>query len=352
MLELKNISKKFEDFHIRDINLQVSKGDYYVVLGKSGAGKTLLLEIMAGMIIPDEGTVWLEGLNITSQRIQDRQMGLVFQDHAIFPHFTVSGNIAYPLKLRGYKGSGIDNRVKELAETMHISHLLHRYPDTLSGGEVQRTVLARTLALNPRLLLLDEPLSSLDVQYKKDLQGLLRELNRTGQTIVHVTHDYGEALALANRVGVMHQGTIVQQDAIRKVFRNPKNKFIADFVGIKNFFNAVIESIPGKKHKLARINENTAFYVLNDEIQGEVILTLEARSVLVSREKLDSTALNNFKGTISEVIPTHRGLEIIVDIGVELAVIITHESFERLGLDKGMEVWAGFKASAINIQRV
>ncbi len=352
MLELKNISKKFEDFHIRDINLRVSEGDYYMVLGKSGSGKTLLLEILAGMIIPDTGTVWLDGQNITSQRIQNRQMGLVFQDHAIFPHFTVAGNIAYPLKRRGNTGSDIDKRVKDLADTVNISHLLHRYPDTLSGGEVQRTVLARTLALNPRLLLLDEPLSSLDVQYKKDLQSLLRELNRMGQTIIHVTHDYEEALALAHRVGVMNQGTIVQQGEIREVFRNPGNKFVADFVGIKNFFSAVIEPITGKQHKLARINENTAFYVLNSEMQGEVILTLEAENVIISSVKLDSTALNNFKGTITEVIPTPRGLEVIVDIGVEIAVIITHESFDRLGLDKGEEVWTGFKASAINLQRV
>jgi molybdopterin-binding protein len=350
MLELKNISKSFDGFKIRDIDLRVEVGDYYVILGKSGAGKTLLLEILAGLIVPDEGIIKLEGQDITKQRIQDRSMGLVFQDHAIFPHFTVFGNIAYPLKRRGFSGSEIDSRINDLAENMQITHLLNRYPDTLSGGEVQRTVLARTLAFGPRLLLLDEPLSSLDVQFKKELQALLRDLNRRGQTIVHVTHDYEEALALANRVGVMQGGTLVQQGDIDGVFRNPKSKFIADFVGIKNFYHAVIESISGKKHKLARINEHTAFYVLDDKIHGEAILTLDAQNVIISRNRLESTALNNFKGTILEIIPTHSGLEVVLDIGVKLAVIISHDSFNRLNMRKGMSVWAGFKASAIRLQ--
>ncbi|MBS3771480.1 MAG: ATP-binding cassette domain-containing protein [Bacteroidales bacterium] len=350
MLELKNISKSFDGFRIRDIDLRVEVGDYYVILGKSGAGKTLLLEILAGLIVPDEGMIELEGRDITKQRIQDRPMGLVFQDHAIFPHFTVFGNIAYPLKRRGFSGSEIDSRIKDLAETMQITHLLNRYPDTLSGGEAQRTVLARTLAFGPRLLLLDEPLSSLDVQFKKELQALLRELNRRGQTIVHVTHDYEEALALANRVGVMQGGTLVQQGDIDRVFRNPKSKFIADFVGIKNFYHAVVEPISGKKHKLARINDHTAFYVLDDKIQGEAILTLDAQNVIISRERLESTALNNFKGTILEIIPTHNGLEVVLDIGVKLAVMISHDSFNRLNMRKDMSVWAGFKASAIRVQ--
>ena len=352
MLELRNIGKTLDDFRIFGIDLRVDEGDYYVVLGKSGAGKTLLLEIMAGLLMPDEGIVKLDGRDITQQKIQHRRMGLVFQDHAIFPHLTVFGNIAYPLKRIGFSGSEIDSRVKGLAGTVGVNHLLHRYPLTLSGGEVQRTVLARTLALEPRLLLLDEPLSSLDVQYKKELQALLRHLNYMGQTIVHVTHDYEEALALANRVGVMHEGALIQQGSTDQVFRNPKNKFIADFVGIKNFFNAVVEPISGKRHKLARINDHTAFYILDNEVQGDVILTLEAQNVILSREQLESTALNNFRGTITEVIPTHSGLEVILDIGVELAAVISHESFEKLDVDKGKQVWAGFKASAIKIQRV
>ncbi|MFW5945011.1 MAG: ABC transporter ATP-binding protein [Bacteroidota bacterium] len=350
MLELKNISKSFGGFRIHDIDLRVEVGDYYVILGKSGAGKTLLLEILAGLIVPDKGMIELEGRDITKQRIQDRPMGLVFQDHAIFPHFTVFGNIAYPLKRRRFSGSEIDRRIEDLAETMQIRHLLNRYPDTLSGGEVQRTVLARTLAFGPRLLLLDEPLSSLDVQFKKELQALLRDLNRRGQTIVHVTHDYEEALALANRVGVMQGGTLVQQGDIDRVFRNPKSKFIADFVGIKNFYHAVIEPISGKKHTRARINDHTVFYVLDDNIQGEVILTLDAQNVIISRQRLESTALNNFKGTILEIIPTHSGLEVVLDIGVKLAVMISHDSFNRLNMKKGISVWAGFKASAIRVQ--
>jgi molybdopterin-binding protein len=277
-------------------------------------------------------------------------MGLVFQDHAIFPHFTVFGNIAYPMK-RKMSSSEIDEKVKELAKIVEIDHLLHRYPATLSGGEIQRTVLARTLALAPRLLLLDEPLSSLDVQYKRGLQALLRDLNSMGQTMVHVTHDYEEALALANRVGVMQEGTIVQQGEIHQVFQNPGNKFIAEFVGIKNFFRATVEKLPGKQYKAGKIDKNIVFALLNSETEGEAVITIDARNIILSEYKLDSTALNNFKGTISEIVPTHSGMEVILQIGVELAVVLSHESFNRLRLEKGKEVWASFKASAISIHR-
>ena len=188
MLELKNIHKSFDDFRIIDINLEVKNGDYYVVLGKSGAGKTILLETIAGLLIPDKGTVWLDGENITNQSMQHRRVGLVFQDYAIFPHKTVYQNIAYPLKRKKNK-KGLRDMVFELAEKTGVENLIHRYPSTLSGGEIQRTVLARTLALEPEILLLDEPLASLDIQYRRELQSLLRKLNADGQTIVHVTHD-------------------------------------------------------------------------------------------------------------------------------------------------------------------
>jgi len=349
MLELESIYKTFDDFNIKDVSLKIKEGQYTVILGKSGTGKTLILEIIAGFMKPDYGKIWLGGEDITNRKITNRNVGLVFQDYAIFPHKTVFGNIAYPIKEK----KNLKSRVLELARQTGIEHLLHRYTSTLSGGEIQRTVLARTLAAQPRVLLLDEPLTSLDVQYKKELQALLRELNRQGKTIVHVTHDYEEALSLADNVAVMNDGTIIQQGEVHEVFRNPANKFVADFVGIRNFFYATIQEEKENGYKAARINEEIAIAVSEHLLSRKrYIVTIDARNIILSREKLNSTALNNFQGKVKEIIPTSNGMEVIVDIGVDVAAIITQESCQRLDINKGRNVWLSFKASAVSVNEL
>jgi len=350
MLELIDISKYLEEFQICDIELQVQQGDYFVILGRSGAGKTLLLEVLAGIRKPDKGTILLDERDITHHRIQNRDIGLVFQDHAVFPHLTVAGNIAYPLRRMGLNKKRIRQRVKEMAHTAGLSHLLHRHPATLSGGEIQRTVLARTLARNPRLLLLDEPLTSLDIQYKRELQSLLRGLNHQGQTIIHVTHDYEEALALASKVAVMDQGRIQQQGPIDEVFRNPSSSFIAEFVGIRNFFRGRVEKLKGKDHKIFRLEgAEASFFVPAGTEDGNVVVTLPARNIILSHSRPNSSALNNFPGTVRDLIPTRHGLETIVDIGIPLAVMITRESQTRLQIEPSSRVWISFKASSLDV---
>jgi len=350
MLELRNIGKNYGDFQVEDINLRVEQGDYFVILGRSGAGKTLLLEIAAGIRIPDAGRVLLEDEDITTKRPQNRGLGLVFQDQAIFPHLTVAANIAYPLKRRGFNQSTIRARVEELAETTGLSHLLQRYPPSLSGGESQRTVLARTLALEPGVLLLDEPLASLDVQYRKGLQSLLRKLNRQGQTIVHVTHNYEEAMALANRVAVMNHGKIQQQGELHQVFRNPSSRFIAEFVGIRNFFKGKVEGLPGKAHKRAMLEQGVIVYVSTSAPEGEVVITLEARNVILSKDRPASSALNNFRGKVKDVMPSPQGPEVLVDIGIDMVVLITRESQIKLDIQPGAYVWISFKANALTVK--
>ena len=162
MLELRNISKHFPDFSLKDISFTVEKGDYFILLGESGAGKSMLLETIAGLVQPDNGSLIFEGEDITFRKIQDRKIGLVFQDHAIFPHMTVSENIAYSLHGRKLSREIKKEKIARVAEEVSISGLLNRRPSTLSGGELQRVALARTLIQEPKVLLLDEPLASLD----------------------------------------------------------------------------------------------------------------------------------------------------------------------------------------------
>ena len=342
MLEIKNISKKYKDFDLNNINFSVETGEYFVLLGESGAGKSLILEIIAGLIIPDNGKIFLNGNDITNVKIQKRNIGLVFQDYAVFPHLTVHENIAYSLHSKKLSKSAINNKVVELANKTGIGNLLKRKPSTLSGGELQRVSLARTLALEPICLLLDEPLSSLDIQLRNELQQLLRKLHDEGITIIHVTHNFDEAVALANKVGIIQNGRIIQTGAPKEVFHNPKSKFVANFTGIKNFYNAVIKS-----KEIVILENKVEIIYISGKDKGTGIVMFRSEDIVISINKPDSSMCNNLHGTVLEMIPTKFGMEIIIDIGVKIAALITQKSVDRLQLSVNKYVWISVKATAI-----
>ena len=344
MLHVERISKDLGSFAIRNVSFEVAEGDYFVLLGASGAGKTLLLEILAGLTPPDAGSVSWNGTDITRARIQDRRMGLVYQDQALFPHMDVRHNITYPLQARALARAARNAKAESLAETVGVSALLDRLPGTLSGGEAQRVALARALATEPRCLLLDEPLSSLDTHARIHMRGLLRRLNRQGHTIVHVTHDYEEAISLATHVGIMENGTVVQIGVPMDVFHHPKSEFVARFVGIRNVFKGVITLAD---QGLARFETGPlAFIVSSDAPAGPGSLILRSEDITILREPIVSSAQNSFSGTITDIAPARLGAEVAVNIGVEMIALITAESVERLGLQCGQSVWISFKATA------
>ncbi len=344
MLKLKDISIKLGEFQLKNINLELNKGDYYVLLGKSGVGKTVLLEIIAGLIKPDSGKVFQNNLDITCEKIQNRKVGIVFQDYSIFPHLTVKQNIAYPLKRKKINNSNKDELINKYASLANITHLLNRNTQNLSGGELQRVALARMLVSNPNCLLLDEPLASLDIQLKGGLRNLLRQINQSGVTILHVTHDYEEAIALSNKVAVLHDGEIIQKGLTKEVFRKPANEFVANFTGIKNFFIAEFTPI-----NTAKINGTLEINVSNkDEIKkGKIIIRGE--EIIISNKRIESSATNNFKGKIKQIIPYLTNHEIIIDIGVDLSVVISDESLQKFKFKENSEAWVSFKATAIKV---
>jgi len=265
MLSIRQINKTIGDFSLSDVSLEINPGDYYVILGQSGAGKSMLLDLIAGVKKTDSGTILFRDRDITTQSISDRKFGIMFQGDSIFPHKTVSENIAYSLS--HLSKSKRNQEVQKLAKTCGVESLLSRYPDSLSGGEIQRVVLARTLAMKPDIILLDEPMRSLDQHYKFQLQSLLRTLNREGQTFIHVTHDYQLALTLSNKLGVLHQGKLIQSGDTRSLFNHPANAFIAAFTGVKNYFE-----IENRAHK-AEIN-------LSDDIRLSVPEDLQHKDKL------------------------------------------------------------------------
>jgi len=349
MLKVKNISKKLGDFSLQDINFEVAKGDYFVLLGISGAGKSLLLEMIAGLTQPCSGQIFLEDKEITNEKIQKRPIGLVFQDAAIFPHLSVYENIAFPLKCKKISKTKIDETVKSIAADTNILHLLQRKPETLSGGEKQRVAIARTLAMQPKCLLLDEPLASLDVQLKNDFRALLRKINRNGQTIIHVTHDYKEAISLANRIGVLENGTISQVASPDEVFHHPKTEFVANFVGIKNFFaGSLVENQNGEKQFRT---SNISLVLLTNEQQGDGFIIIKNEDILFSEQPNKLNSINLFEGEIIDIEPTKMKLEINIDIGIKLAVLVNKTALENYNLAIGQKIWTQINPDTIQFFR-
>jgi molybdate transport system ATP-binding protein/molybdate/tungstate transport system ATP-binding protein len=287
----------------------------------------------------------MEGKDITRLKIQNRKIGLVFQDHAVFPHMSVYENIAYSLHGRTASHKEKKELVLKIAEKLSISGLLDRRPSTLSGGELQRVALARTLIQQPGILLLDEPLASLDSRIKSELRSLLRKIHRQGQTILHVTHDYEEALSLGTRIAVIHNGSIIQEGTPEEVFRNPKSEFVAHFVGAGNFFRAKL--ILENHSSIALVENTIPIRLVTQETATDGFLLIRSEDIILSNDPVESSATNNFEGTITEIIPGMRGTDVVVDAGIRIHALITGESITRLEFREGKKVWVHFKATAV-----
>ncbi len=275
----------------------------------------------------------------------------MFQNSALFPHMSVYDNVAYPLRWCGKTRSQIRERVAELAEDFSIGPLLAARPQTLSGGESQRVSLARAVASEPRCLLLDEPLSSLDTASRSEIRALLRRINANGQIIVHVTHDYTEAVSLSTHIAVMEGGGIAQIGTVDEIFQHPKSQFVARFVGIRNFFKGQLDESHGEGASLRRFTTGgLGFSVLTDSPAGPGYVMVRSEDVTIYNVARPTSARNNFEGPIVDIVPVGGGVEVIVDIGrdksVEIAALITAESVRALQLRSGKKVWMSFKASA------
>ncbi len=345
-LSCNNISIHAGSFGLKNINFGVNEGDYFVLLGPSGAGKSLLLETIAGFLQPSFGNISLDGEDITNETPQRRQVGLLFQDYALFPHLTVIANIRYPLKGLKLTAAEKKHRIDNISQELGIGHLLHRYPENLSGGEKQRVALARILVCKPSVLLLDEPLSSLDVQLRSSVRSMLRQLNRQGQTILQVTHDYEEARILANRVAIIENNTIVQCGSPDEVFLHPRSAFVANFVGIRNFFKGWLS--PSDLQTKPFKTDNVILHVMTDQPAGSGFVVVRSEDIILSLHPLESTAANSLPGIVKSKEQARIGYEVVVDAGITLVATVTSDSVSRLNLIQGQQVYCGFKASAVH----
>jgi spermidine/putrescine ABC transporter ATP-binding subunit len=241
-IELKNITKRFGNVvALDDVSLDIRDGEFVTLLGPSGCGKTTLLRIVGGFTQPDQGEVYIDGILVNHLPPNQRPTGMVFQSYALFPHMTVEKNISFGLRMRGAARAEIQEKVKKAAALVGIDAMLNRYPGQLSGGQQQRVAVARTLAVEPSALLLDEPLAALDRKLRVGMRTELRKLVlQVGITTIFVTHDQEEALTMSDRIAVMDHGQVVQFGTPMEVYDRPRTAFIASFVGNSNLFRGTL----------------------------------------------------------------------------------------------------------------
>jgi len=246
MIELREVSKRYGTMQaLAPVDLTVREGEFVTLLGPSGSGKTTLLSLIAGMIPPSTGRIFIQGKDVTESPPSQRQLGMVFQNYALMPHMTVFENIAFPLRVRRLPKDVIKQKVHDVLKLVRLPDVAKRKPRELSGGQQQRVSLARCIVYNPALILLDEPLGALDKKLREQMQLELRRVHdELGITMLNVTHDQDEALTMSDRIVLMNNGRIEQQDAPENLYFRPVSRFAADFIGTANLISCQIESQP------------------------------------------------------------------------------------------------------------
>lgn len=303
-VRLINLKKSFgETEAVKDVNLIIERGDFFTFLGPSGCGKTTILRMIAGFTRPDSGGILFDGKEISDVPPWKRDVGMVFQNYALWPHMSVFENVAFGLKERSLPKSMVQEKTRKALVMVNLEGLERRRPSELSGGQQQRVALARTLVIEPRLLLLDEPLSNLDaklrIQMRHELVRIQRDL---GITSIYVTHDQEEALTLSTRIAVMSKGRVVQVGAPKEIYEDPKSQEVADFVGTSNFFNArVVEWMDDQ----ARVQTEEGFHLTVEEqeksslpVGSNILLNIRPESINLSLSGKVQTEENRIEGTV------------------------------------------------------
>jgi molybdate/tungstate transport system ATP-binding protein len=343
MIRIEDLHVRLLDFHLRNINLAIEENEFFMLMGPTGAGKTVLLEAVAGLIHADGGKIFIRGRDVTSLPSEKREVGIVYQDQALFPHLSVLDNITYGLRFRRLSREEGKSRLEILTESLSIGHLLSRLPVNLSGGEKQRVALARALIVQPHVLLLDEPLSAIDPIFREEIRNALKLLHKnSATTFLMVTHDFGEALALADRGAVIHQGEIEQIGKIHDIFHRPKSIAVAEFVGMKNLFEAS--------------SQNGVPFVQGHQIQLKSRpdarhrhVAIRPEDIEVTRDSFSSNRVNTLPGFVSTVIGHGFTYEVHVKSGdLTFKALVTKKSFVDLGLREGLPVCISFDPASVH----
>lgn len=363
MLELKGISKSyFDQSVVKNVDLSISNGEFFSLLGPSGCGKTTLLRMLSGLETITNGSLILDGVDLTNVPAQARPFNMVFQKHALFPHLSVWENVAFGLKLKKLPSSEIQKRTQECLELVNMIGFKDRLPETLSGGQSQRVAIARALVNRPQVLLLDEPLSALDQKLREHMQTELKSLQRQlGLTFIYVTHDQEEAFALSDRVGVMNQGVLEQVSSPEELYQEPDTLFTAQFVGPMSSFEAdltgcdeanlaqnLIDFKFGNQMLKARpkkpqVTEHK-FQVIRSPSHQDGIAMVRPERVRIGTSEIPDN-YNRLSGKISKVVFKGSFVEVLTEVSDRCTVkayINTQRNRFSSGLSIGDQVEIGF----------
>ncbi len=344
MVRVVGLSKRFGTFRLQDVTFEAQPGDYVVILGPTGSGKTVLLETIAGINRPDAGQVWLDGREVTRWPPEARGIGFVYQRSMLFPHLSVRENIAYGLRYHGVGRSEARERVERLADLLGIGALLDREVEGLSGGEMQKVALGRALAIQPRVLLLDEPLAPLDPVTKEALRAQLADLHRrTASTIIHVTHDQETARVLGMKVGVVRDGRLLQFGPREEVFDRPNSPFVARFVGTENVFRATAS----REGEFVRVRLGCGSVVARGGCVGEVGVCIRPELISLGADGAASNRLEGVVESISDRGPLVR--YVVATAGERFVALQTKRDYVAAGVRVGERVSLGFEPEAVHI---
>lgn len=349
---LKDLSKKFDDVVAVDsVSLKVKRGEFITLLGPSGSGKTTILMMIAGFHTPTSGKVLIEGEMSVFKPAYKRNIGMAFQNYALFPHMTVSDNIAFPLQRRKMKKKEVSRNVKKMLDLVELSGLGNRYPKQLSGGQQQRVALARALVYNPPVLLLDEPLGALDKKLRENMQLEIKHLHESlGITMIYVTHDQAEALTMSDRIAVLNLGRIEQLGSPTDLYERPKNKFVADFIGETNLI--VDTELTGEKDGMIEFTTSKGMKILTatQPAFSTKKVSIAIRPERVNFAKSPTDLLNTYEGVVQEVIYLGDTLKyrILAD-GKEELVVTEKNDLESNRYKRGDCVLLGWNDEDMNM---
>ncbi len=328
-LMIENATKYYKNFKAVDnVNLTVNQGEFITILGPSGSGKTSLLKLIAGFEQLSNGSIILNDIDISKKKPYERQIGMLFQNYALFPHMTVFDNIAYPLRLRKMPKEEMKQKVANILKLVHLEQYGSRYPEQLSGGQQQRVALARAIVFNPPLLLLDEPLGALDKQLRKQMQLEIKHIQKqVGITTVSVTHDQEEALTMSDKICIMNNGRIEQIDTPENIYKHPKNRFVAEFIGEINLIkgdvmNVTEENVTVKLHEslVADIERKKDF--VKEMKNQSILIALRPENIQIAKE--ESQFRNTIRAQIIETIYVGEAvnIKVVTENGEEITAKI------------------------------
>jgi putative spermidine/putrescine transport system ATP-binding protein len=345
-LQLQHIHKAFgQSVAVDDFSLDIAKGEFVTFLGPSGCGKTTVLRMVAGFERPTRGTIVLSGKDITELPANRRKIGMVFQQYALFPNMTVADNIKFGLKISGESASVMQQRANDMLQLIHMRDFYNRYPHQLSGGQQQRVALARALAIQPQVLLLDEPLSALDAKIRIALRQEIRTIQRqVGITTIFVTHDQEEALSISDRIVVMNHGKIEQVGTPRDIYNQPQTQFVASFIGTLNIINAQVADAARRE---IVIEGQTILVEDPLPTQGKVAVTIRPEAISVSLN--GATHPNSLQAEVDDIYFLGSVVRIRTRLNDQFMNVDTFNSPAMTLPARGEIVRLGFAAEAVKV---